>query len=138
MTEFATVALHDLAGRSGIVAPDGSEVTLLLDLPRGGMARFTLAAGDVSVAVSHRTVEEFWYFVAGRGEMWRRQGDRDEVMAVEAGTCLSIPVGTHFQFRAGPGGPLEAIGVTMPPWPGEGEVVFVEGRWAATVAAGPS
>jgi hypothetical protein len=29
--------------------------------------------------------------------------------------------------------PLAAVAVTMPPWPGENEAYFVEGKWRATV-----
>jgi len=82
------------------------------------MAKFKLEAGQTSVAVVHRTIEEFWYFLSGRGELWRRQGEREEVVAVGPGTCLTIPTGTRFQFRAGPAEALEALGITLPPWPG--------------------
>ncbi len=56
---------------------------------------------------------------------------------VEAGTCLTIPVGTAFQFRAEGPAPLAAVGVTMPPWPGDGEAVRTDGPWAPTVEPGP-
>jgi mannose-6-phosphate isomerase-like protein (cupin superfamily) len=81
-------------------------------------------------------VEEIWYFLSGRGEMWRRLGDHEEVVEVEAGICVTIPVGTHFQFRAFEGEALAALGVTMPPWPGEGEAYEVQGKrdWRATVS----
>ena len=42
---------------------------------------------------------------------------------------VSIPLGTHFQFRASPTEPVTAVAVTMPPWPGEDEAVFVTGPW---------
>ena len=48
---------------------------------------------------------------------------------VHPGVCLTIPLGARFQFRAFGGEPLSAIGVTMPPWPGEGEAIVVEGPW---------
>jgi mannose-6-phosphate isomerase-like protein (cupin superfamily) len=118
-------------------APDGSAVRLLLARPGGSVAHFELAAGAVSVAVRHRTVEEIWFFVAGRGRMWRRLGDHEETVGVEPGTCLTIPVGTGFQFRADGPEPVAAVGVTMPPWPGDGEAVGVEGPWTPTVGAGP-
>ena len=51
--------------------------------------------------------------LSGRGEMWRRQGAREEVVAVQAGVCLTIPLGTHFQFRSLGDQPLAAVGVTM-------------------------
>lgn len=112
-------------------APDGSDVRILSGLEGGGMAHFELAAGNISTAVTHRTVEEIWYVLSGRGEMWRRQGDREEIVPVEPGVSLTIPLGTQFQFRALGDRPLSAIGVTMPPWPGEGEAVEVEGPWVA-------
>lgn len=115
------------------VAPDGSDVRLLLRLPAGSMARFDLPPGQTSTAVTHRTVEEIWLFLSGRGEMWRRQGEWEEIVPVEAGVCLTIPLGTHFQFRSFGTEPLAAVGVTMPPWPGEGEVVPVPGKWAPTL-----
>ena len=64
--------------------------------------------------------------------MWRKQGDREEIVAVERGVCLTIPLGTHFQFRAMGTEPLAAVGVTMPPWPGDGEAVPVHGTWEST------
>jgi mannose-6-phosphate isomerase-like protein (cupin superfamily) len=111
------------------VAPDGSSVRLLLSLDGGSVAHFELGPGRTSVAVAHRTVDEIWYFVAGRGEMWRQSGDREEVVPVEAGTCITIPVGTRFQFRTLGPDALAAIGVTMPPWPGDGEAYEVRGQW---------
>ena len=118
-----------------VVAPDGSDVRLLPGLAGGTMAHFELAPGETSIAVVHRTVEEIWFFVGGRGELWRAHEEREEVVEVEPGIALTIPVGTRFQFRALGSDPLAAIGVTMPPWPGEGEAVTVDGRWAPTVGA---
>jgi mannose-6-phosphate isomerase-like protein (cupin superfamily) len=115
------------------VAPDGSDVRLLLGLDGGGMAHFELAPGETSTAITHRTVEEIWFFLSGRGKMWRKQGDRSDTVDVYSGVSLSIPVGTHFQFRSFGYEPLAAIGVTMPPWPGEEEAVAVVGEWEPTV-----
>jgi mannose-6-phosphate isomerase-like protein (cupin superfamily) len=64
--------------------------------------------------------------MGGRGQMWRRQDDRSEIVDVDAGTCITIPVGTRFQFRALGFEPLAAIGATMPNWPGPDEAVVVE------------
>ena len=116
------------------VAPDGSEVRLLLVLAAGGMAHFQLPPGETSRATMHRTVEEIWYFLSGRGEMWREQGGRAEIVEVAPGVCLTIPLGTRFQFRSFDGEPMAAIGATMPPWPGEGEAIEAQGPWQPTVA----
>ena len=115
------------------VAPDGSDVRVLLALPAGNMAHFQLAPDEVSTAVAHHTVDEIWYVLSGTGEMWRSQADREETVALASGTCLTIPCGTHFQFRALGSEPLCALGVAMPPWPGDGEAYKVRGTWTPTV-----
>jgi len=117
------------------VAPDGSDVRVLLGVAGGGMAHFELAPGQTSTAVQHRTVDEIWYFLSGRGEMWREHDGTDEITEVSAGLCLTIPMGTRFQFRSLGREPLSAIGVTMPPWPGDSEAIKVAGRWEPTVPA---
>jgi mannose-6-phosphate isomerase-like protein (cupin superfamily) len=131
MSEFSTLRLP---AEPTTVAPDGSDVRVLLSLSAGSMAHFELAAGKVAHAVTHRTVEEVWFVVAGRGEMWRKQGEREETVPLEPGVCLTIPRGTHFQFRASALEAVSAIGVTMPPWPGEGEAVKVVGPWSPSNA----
>ena len=115
------------------VAPDGSDVRLLLGLKGGGMAHFELPPGETSAAVKHCTVEEIWYFLAGRGAMWRSTDGQNITVDVYPGVCVAIPLGTHFQFRSFGYEPLSAVGVTMPPWPGEGEAVRVSGPWQPTV-----
>jgi mannose-6-phosphate isomerase-like protein (cupin superfamily) len=89
------------------------------------------------VAVTHRTVEEVWYFLTGRGEMWRKFGRQEAVVDLSSGLCITIPVGTWFQFRALGTEPLTAVGVTIPPWPGDNEATIVAGPWDPTVVAGP-
>jgi mannose-6-phosphate isomerase-like protein (cupin superfamily) len=126
MSDFDTKRLP--AARDA-VAPDGSDVRILLRLDAGGMAHFELAPGRTSKAVTHRTVEEIWFVLSGAGEMWRKQGVREEIVPLQSGVCLTIPLNTHFQFRASAAEPLAAVGVTMPPWPGEGEAVPVQGKW---------
>jgi mannose-6-phosphate isomerase-like protein (cupin superfamily) len=125
-TDFDTM---QLPGQPDAAAPDGSDVRELLHLGRGSMAHFELAPGRVSRAVAHRTVDEIWYILHGQGQMWRRQGQRQETVPLSPGTCVSIPVGTHFQFRASDGAPLTVVGVTMPPWPGDDEAYEVPGTW---------
>lgn len=97
------------------------------------MAHFELAPGETSIPVTHRTVEEIWFFLGGRGEMWRKSAAREEVVPVTSGVCVSIPLGTHFQLRSLGPGPLAAIGVTLPPWPGAAEASEVAGKWPPTV-----
>ena len=130
MSEFST---KRLPVQPVGVAPDGTAVRELLKLTGGSLAHFELAPGKTSIAVAHRTVEEIWYFVGGRGEMWRKQGEREEVIVVDAGVCVTIPLGTHFQFRSLGDEPLAFLAVTMPPWPGADEAYEVAGKWEPTV-----
>ena len=88
------------------LAPDKSEIRLLLTMKGGSMVHCTLQPHAISLAVRHKTVEEIWYFIEGRGEVWRKQRDREEVVEVRPGVCITIPTGTHFQFRCTGNEPL--------------------------------
>jgi mannose-6-phosphate isomerase-like protein (cupin superfamily) len=113
-----------------LIAPDGSLIRELLGADGASLALCELAAGDCSRAVRHRTVVEIWYFLEGRGEVWRRYPDgREETVAVWPGMCLRIPTGADFQFRNTGARALKFLLVTLPPWPGPDEAVAVVGRW---------
>lgn len=126
-----TFETKEISESVDVIAPDGMEVRVLCELARGSAAHFTLPTGRVGKAVAHYTIEEIWYFVSGEGQMWRRYGDREEIIPVRPGISITIPVGTHFQLRCDGDEPLSAIAITMPPWPGEDEAYPVEGPWAA-------
>ncbi len=130
MAEFETLPLP---GEPSVRAPDGSEVRELLAVHGGSMAQFSLPAGAVAKAVAHRTVDEIWYVVSGTGQLWRKQGKREEIVALLPGLCVSIPQGTHFQFRASTTQRLSVVATTMPPWLGADEAVVVQGPWRPTV-----
>lgn len=132
---MAEAATKMLPVEADVIAPDGCEVRILVATGRGSMAHFTLGPGEVSRTVAHRTIEEVWYFLSGRGRMWRCFEERDEIVGVEPGVSLAIPLGARFQLRNDGDEPLTAVAVTMPPWPGEDEAYFVDGRWSPTVGA---
>ena len=131
-SEFATTKLAQCQSE---LAPDGSAARPLLALTGGTMALFRLAAGETSRAVAHRTVEELWFVLSGRGELWRKQGTREEVVVLEAGVCATLPRGTQFQFRASDDEAVEIVAVTIPRWPGDHEAALVRGPWPSS--AGP-
>ena len=116
-----------------VLAPDGSEVRVLAGSSRGSMAHFKLMPGAVSKAVKHRQVEEVWFFIGGQGRIWRALGEASEVTQVKPGVSIAIAPGMAFQFRCDGDTPLEAIGVTMPPWPGADEAIAVDGPWPSSV-----
>ena len=119
-----------------MLAPDGSEVRVLVRGEQGSMAHFRLWPGQTSVAVRHRRVEELWFVVAGAGEMWTDDGTASGVVTLRAGLSLHLPSGMAFQFRTVGQVALEAVGVTMPPWPldGSDEAMVVTGPWEPRLA----
>ena len=130
MPSFQTRALSDLPDE---IAPDLSEVRVLVRDATATMAHFTLPAHEIAVAVQHRTVNEYWYVTGGRGRMWRKDAENVEVVGLEPGVSLSIPLGTAFQFRNDGDEPLTVVGFDAPPWPGDDEAFIVAGEWEPTV-----
>lgn len=124
-----TFVTRNISRAPDAIAPDGSEVRVLAATARGSMAEFRLPPGAISKAVAHRTVEEVWLFTGGRGRMWRKHGNAEEIVDARPGVSITIPVGTHFQFRCDGDEALAAVGVTMPPWPGLDEAYPVAGIW---------
>ncbi|KAB5523123.1 hypothetical protein GE09DRAFT_1293553 [Coniochaeta sp. 2T2.1] len=131
-----------LPTKADVIAPDGSEVRILARTDRASMANFRLAPGQVTIGVVHRTVDEVWMVTGGEGSIWRcADGGRPELGSEDKlvpGVSIPIPVGTHFQFKAAEGGKgLDILGVTVPPWPGEGEAVESGvAPWKANVEGG--
>lgn len=126
MVNFVTT---QLSAEYDVLAPDGSEIRLLPQLRGGSMAHAKLLPGQVSLPVAHKTVEEIWYVLAGTGEIWRKSEDSEAITTLAPGVAITIPLGTHFQFRNISNAPLEVLLITMPPWPGEDEAYSVSGRW---------
>lgn len=128
-SEKILLLTQNLSENYDYLAPDQSEIRLLPDVNGGGLAHCTLPAGGVSLAVVHKTVEEIWYFLSGQGQVWRKQDTQEEVVDVSTGVCLTIPVGTRFQFRNTGSEPLCFLIATMPPWPGPDEATRVQDYW---------
>lgn len=123
---FTTISLP---GKPSYIAPDGSEIRLLAKTKTGEIAHATLPLRGVSLAVKHKSVDEIWYFISGKGQVWRRQGNQEAIVDANKGTCLTIPVGTHFQFRNTGSEPRCFVIATIPPWPGPEEAVRVDDYW---------
>ena len=112
-----------------VLAPDGSQIRELVQTSRSSMVHCTLEPGAVSKAVAHRTVEEVWYFISGRGQVWRARDGSEAVVDVFSGVALSIDTGSHFQFRNTGDENLCFVIVTTPAWPGMDEAYPVHDYW---------
>lgn len=110
------------------IAPDGSDIYFrVLDAERASLVEVSLAPGRTSRAVTHRTVEELWYFLAGTGDVWLRSPDglTPETRAVAPGDVVVIRPGWDFQFHASGKEALRFLCFTSPPWPGDDEAMPV-------------
>ena len=110
------------------IAPDGSQIYFKVgDAERASLVEVRLGPGKVSRPVRHRTVEEIWYVVAGRGRVWRRRPEAGgETVALGPGDAVRIPTGWEFQFASEAGEELRFACFTSPPWPGPEEAVPVD------------
>jgi mannose-6-phosphate isomerase-like protein (cupin superfamily) len=120
------------------LAPDGSEIRLVGEVRGASLVDCVLRPGQTTHAVRHRSVEEVWYCLAGVGELWRARDDQVEqapagdVVALEPGVGVTIPLGVRFQFRCTSADALELVIATAPPWPSSDEAVPCVGAWAAS------
>ena len=114
-------------------SPAGADVRVLMDGTLGGMIHSTVPPHQINRAIVHATVSEFWYVLEGHGQIWRDDGTESCIVDLIPGTSIDIPVGTAFQYRNVSGDDLKFICVTMPPWPGESEATYVEGKWQPTI-----
>jgi mannose-6-phosphate isomerase-like protein (cupin superfamily) len=118
----------DLKRTPDYFAPDGSEIRLLTEHGRGGLAHCALAAGRISTPMRHRTVSEIWFILAGHGTLWRRDGEgRESSTQLHYGVEVEINPLTAFQFRSTGNLDLEVLILTMPAWPEPAEAEPVEG-----------
>ncbi len=116
------------------LAPDGSEIRLLTEVPNGGFAHCLLPPRAITEAMQHQTVEEIWHFLEGEGLLWRNQHGKDNLTPLSKGTTVVISPGVPFQFRNTGDEPLVFLIVTMPPWPGPSEALKASHYWKLDVS----
>ena len=123
-----------LATTPDVIAPDGSEIRLVsVAMSGASMVLCTLPPGAITRAVYHRTVDEAWLCITGKGRLWRSQDGIEETIDLVPGAGMSLARGTRFQFRNDGTTPLEIVIATVPPWPGSEEAVCCEGAWTPKV-----
>lgn len=129
--EFITKYLGDIEEGSNFFynAPDGSIIRQFPSGEKGGIAHCILPKQGISKAVKHKTVEELWYCLSGKGKFWRKLNDVEEEINVSEGMYFTIPVETHFQFKNEKDVDLIFLISTIPVWPGSSEAVPVDDHW---------
>ena len=117
-------------------SPAGAEIRYLMEGQTGNMIHSTVPPGQVNRATVHATVSEFWHVLSGEGQIWRRDSAGEEVVVLETGVSIDIPVGTAFQYRCTGDIPLQFLCISMPRWPGDREATVIEGPWQPTAPEG--
>lgn len=116
------------------VAQDGSRYDGLLGTRHGWLSDCRLMPYSTTRAVRHLAHDEIWYVRTGAGQVWRSLYGHEQAVDVAAGTCLTIPMQTAFQFRTG-SEPLQFLIMQAPPWPAEPQpgLEYTDGPWAPNV-----
>ena len=79
-------------------SPLGAYIRFLVDGSHGNMIHSTVPPGMVGRACRFRIVDEYWFVLAGEGEIWRRAaGGRESITPLVPGACVDVPLGTTFQ-----------------------------------------
>jgi len=115
-------------------SPAGADIRFIMDRTTGNMIHSTVPSGQINRATIHKTVSEFWYILEGDGEIWRRDGNDEQITRLVPGVSIDIPVGTAFQYRNVGTQPLKFVCISMPPWPGDHEASHLQGAWKPTVS----
>ena len=127
---FDDASLANMPKHPDVIALDGSKIRLLTSTVEGSsMVHALLHLGTTTHAVHHLTVEEVWFCIRGKGELWRKDVAGESVIKLAIGVSCAIPLGTSFQFRATVEFPLELVITATPPWSGDHEAVRIEGKW---------
>ena len=130
IVKMTTIILPD---QPDAKSPAGADIRFIMDGETGNMIHSTVPPRQVNRATVHATVNEFWYVLEGRGEIWRDNGVESCVTALVPGTSIDIPAGTAFQYRNLLYRELTFICIAMPPWPGDSEASYLDGIWQPTV-----
>ena len=117
-------------------SPAGAEIRYLMEGDAANLIHATVPPGQVNRAAVHATVSEFWHVLSGEGQIWRRDGTREETTVLRTGVSIDIPVGTAFQYRCTGADPLQFLCITMPRWPGDDEATFIKGPWKPNAPEG--
>lgn len=110
------------------LAPDGAEIRVLIDRPRGA-TRLSLAEALVppygrTAKVYHRTIyEEIWYIVQGVGQMHLQllNAESEEIFPVTTGDAVLIRPGDGFWLENMGSDNFIFLCCGSPPWPGPDE-----------------
>lgn len=128
---MAALIIHTLSAAPNSVSPDGgAEIRHILTSPGGDLTHAVCLAGSTSGTHHLPELDEGYFVLSGRGEIWRAVNGRDAVTALRPGRWVSMPAGMRFQYRANVGSSLVFLVVVLPSWHEDLFHVVAGGRWS--------
>jgi mannose-6-phosphate isomerase-like protein (cupin superfamily) len=117
------------------ISPGGvAEIRLLIQRPAGELTHTLVPAGKVSRVGVLDTVSEFFYVLAGNGDLWCSSGRDSESIALRPGRWVWVPPSVNFQYRASSEGPMTILLGVIPMWlPSYHHPGTVQGPWEPSV-----
>jgi mannose-6-phosphate isomerase-like protein (cupin superfamily) len=121
-----------LPERPDAISPGGaSEIRHLIQLDDGDLTHALCPAGRAAHGATLPERYEAYFVLAGRGEIWRRLGDREGITVLRPGRWVEIPAGTEFQYRAYRETTVVFLVVVLPSWQPDAYHTIDAGPWPA-------
>ena len=97
-------------------SPSGkTEIRMLPNLPSGEITHATIGARETSSPAYLDSLHEFFFVLAGTGQLWRGAGTTAELVDLRPLRCVSIPPEVNFQYRSDDE-PMIFLVVVVPRW----------------------
>jgi mannose-6-phosphate isomerase-like protein (cupin superfamily) len=79
-------------------ASGGAEIRLLPNFPAGEIAHAVTRPGQISDAAVLDVVTEMFFVLGGEGQLWRSNGENEQVVTLRPGRLTLTPPGILFQY----------------------------------------
>jgi mannose-6-phosphate isomerase-like protein (cupin superfamily) len=109
----------------------GAEIRHILRSPRGDLTHAVCHAGEVAPTHELPELDESYFVLAGEGEIWRRNEEREATTQLRPGRFVWMPAGCQFQYRANRGTSLVFLVVVLPSWRPELFHIVDAGPWTS-------
>ena len=109
-------------------APSGkTAIRMLPNLPAGEITHATIEARETSSPAYLDSLHEFFFVIAGSGQLWRSARSTAELVELRPNRCVSIPPAVNFQYQSNE--EMIFLVVVAPRWTADHWHEASEGLW---------